>query len=180
MTKYMKKIIFSLLILISLILVQPVMAVSEAGPSGVFKSTIYSTDQRVVKLQAYLESHNSPLAPYADVFVEKADQYGLLDWKLVAAISGVESTFGKAIPYNSYNAYGWANGKYSFSSWEESIDVVTKTLKFNYMNKGLDTVEKIAPVYAPPSTTWGNNVKFFMKQIDDFLPSHAKQLTITL
>ncbi len=124
-------------------------------------------DERVEKLRAYFAKHKSPLEPYAYDFVYYADTYNL-DWKLVAAISGVESTFGKHIPKNSFNAYGWANGDYRFNSWEDSIEHVSKTLRMKYYDRGLDTVPKIARVYAPPSTTWGGNVTFFMTQIDDY------------
>lgn len=135
-------------------------------------------DERVLKLSQFLQSHNSPLAPYAHVFIEKADAYGLPDWKLVPAISGVESTFGKRIPYNSYNAYGWANGAYSFNSWEESIDTVSKTLKQKYYNRGADTVEEIAYIYAPPSKTWARNVRFFMGKIENWEITPSVQFTL--
>lgn len=125
-------------------------------------------DDRVTKLEQFLETQKSPLAPYAKVFVLTADKYELPDWKLVPAITGVESTFGKAIPFNSYNAYGWANGECSFKNWVESIEIVTKTLKEKYVNKGLTTPETIAPVYAPPSNTWAGKVRFFMQKIDNF------------
>lgn len=122
-------------------------------------------DIRVIKLEKFLARYNSPLTPYADVFVRSADRHDI-DWRLVPAITGVESTFGKRIPYNSYNAYGWANGDYKFESWESSIEHVTKTLREKYYNKGADTIDKIARRYAPPSKTWGNNVKFFMNKIE--------------
>lgn len=128
-----------------------------------------ANDERVRKLRAYFAKHNSPLEPYAYDFVYYADLYGL-DWKLVPAITGVESTFGKRIPKNSYNAYGWANGAYAFTSWEQSIEHVTRTLKTKYYDRGLTTVPKIARVYAPPSNTWGNNVLFFMGKIETFEP----------
>ena len=138
---------------------------SEAGASGMPIDRIRTPDERVEKLKTYLEFHNSPLAPYARVFVEKADQYQL-DWRLVASISGVESTFGKNLPYNSYNAYGWNGGNFYFQSWEDGIDTVSKTLRQNYMDKwGADTVYEIAPIYAPPSSTWARNVNYFMEQI---------------
>lgn len=122
-------------------------------------------DVRVIKLEKFLAKYNSPLTPYADVFLRSADRHNI-DWRLVPAITGVESTFGKRIPYNSYNAYGWANGDYRFESWESSIEHVTKTLREKYYNKGADTIDKIARRYAPPSTTWGKNVKFFMNKIE--------------
>lgn len=131
-------------------------------------------DERVEKLKAYFAKHNSPLKPYAYDFVYYADLYGL-DWKLVPAISGVESTFGKRIPRNSYNAYGWANGNYSFTSWEQSIEVVSRTLKEKYVDRGYNTVPKIARMYAPPSTTWSGNVQFFMNQIENYEVPQASQ-----
>src|ERR1035437_9299144 len=67
-------------------------------------TTLEATDSRVRILREFLEKYNSPLVSYASTFVENADKYNL-DWKLVAAISGVESTFGREIPNNSFN--GW-------------------------------------------------------------------------
>lgn len=124
-----------------------------------------SFDYREAVLRQYLKGHNSPLAEHAGVFIELADKYEI-DWRLVPAISGVESTFGKRIPYKSFNAYGWANGKYVFENWEESIEVVTKTLREKYYDKGADNIYSIARRYAPPSSTWGRNVKFFIEKID--------------
>jgi hypothetical protein len=122
-------------------------------------------DYRVVILRKYLESHNSPLSESSEHFVYWADKYEL-DWRMVPAISGVESTFGKNIPANSYNAYGWANGNYSFESWEDSIEVVSKTLREKYYNRGATTINQIARRYAPPSSTWAWKVTYFMEKID--------------
>jgi hypothetical protein len=127
-------------------------------------------DYRVTILGNFLEQYNSPLAPYAKDFIAYADEYNI-DWRLVPAISGVESTFGKRIPSNSYNAYGWANGNYSFKSWEDSIKIVSKTLREKYYDRGANTVGKIARIYAPPSTTWAWKVNYFMNKIDN-LPVH--------
>ena len=81
-------------------------------------------DSRVKILAEYLKSQDSPLAANASDFVDYADKYNL-DWKLVAAISGVESTFGKAIPKSSYNGWGWGvygNNVIRFASWKDGID----------------------------------------------------------
>lgn len=138
-----------------------------AGSSATLKKSQVNSDYRVRVLKAYLTKHNSPLAEYAGYFVETADKYNI-DWRLVPAISGVESTFGKRIPYNSFNAYGWANGAYKFKSWEDSIEVVSKTLREKYIDKGAPSISKIARRYAPPSSTWAGKVKFFMARIDSF------------
>lgn len=139
-----------------------------AGSSAALKndSSVYN-DTRVETLRKFLNSHKSPLADYAKELVITSDKYGL-DWRLVPAISGVESTFGKRIPQGSYNAYGWANGEYRFKSWEDSIEIVSKTLRTKYIDRGAPSINKIARRYAPPSSTWARNVKFFMYKIDAF------------
>jgi len=141
--------------------------------SGIFKVKAPATgfDYRVENLRKFLTKYNSPLAGYAQEFVIYADIYGL-DYRIVPSITGVESTFGKRIPRNSYNAYGWANGEYRFSSWENSIEHVSMTLRTKYIDKGAPTVTKIARRYAPPSSTWAGKVKFFMTKIDPFPVSY--------
>jgi hypothetical protein len=139
----------------------------ETDQSATLKSDATATDYdyRVENLNRYLTKNGSPLAVYSEQFVSFADENGL-DYRLVPAISGVESTFGKRIPGNSYNAYGWANGGYTFKSWPDSIEIVTSTLRSEYINKGATTISKIARRYAPPSTTWASKVKYFVGKID--------------
>lgn len=122
-------------------------------------------DYRVENLRNFLTKFNSPLIPYAKEFVDTADTYGL-DYRLVPSITGVESTFGKQIPAKSFNAYGWANGNYTFKSWPDSIEIVSGTLRTKYIDKGAPTIAKIAKKYAPPSTTWATKVTYFVGKID--------------
>lgn len=127
-------------------------------------------DTRSLRLKRFLDDQKSPLAKFAEVFVKYADINGL-DWRLVPAISGVESSFGKRIPYGSYNAYGWANGTYRFGSWESSIEVVSRTLNEKYFAKGATTIEDIGRKYAPSNKFWAGRVKYFMKKIDPLPPA---------
>lgn len=138
-----------------------------------------TSDERIIKLEQFLKYHSSPLAEHAEFIVNTADKYGL-DWRWVVAISGVESAFGKNIPYNSYNAYGWGNGKIYFDSWEDSIETVSKTLKERYVNRGADTIAKVGPIYAPPTPSWSNKVSFFINKIDAFAPLTSKNLAFAL
>ena len=168
----MKKLLISILFILLAILLSAKPALADsfvAEESAQIKkySNELEFDYRVIILKKYLESHNSPLSESAPHFVRYADKYGL-DWRMVPAISGVESTFGKRIPKNSYNAYGWANGNYSFESWEDSIEIVSKTLREKYYNRGATTLNQIARRYAPPSSTWAWKVEFFMNEIDEF------------
>src|SRR5579864_7356164 len=108
-------------------------------------------DHRIEILKKYLEHMQSPLAPYARDFIVQADAYNL-PWSLVAAISGTESTFGKAVPANCNNAWGF--GIYSdqttcFDSYPQAIQTVSKSLRENYINKwGSRNVEDIGRYYA--------------------------------
>jgi hypothetical protein len=151
-----------------------------AAGSAMLKDEARAVDFRAQKLNSYLASQGSPLADFAKDFIDASDHYGL-DWRLLPAIAGVESTFGKQIPAGSYNAYGWNNGVWHFSGWPESIDYVSRALKERYFDRGLDTVAKMAPVYAPPSKTWAGKVNFFMEKIDSYSPDiRLETLSLTL
>ncbi len=167
--KVMKKLFIYILITTTLFLLNVVTCRAEniSGESASINKVVDSVsyDYRVENLRKYLDKYNSPLSLYAEEFVTYADANGL-DYRLVPAITGVESTFGKHIPTDSYNAYGWANGEYSFTSWQDSIAHVSEVLKISYIDKGAPTIAKIAKRYAPPSTTWGHNVSYFVGKID--------------
>ena len=122
-------------------------------------------DRRVIVLENYLVNHDSPLSPYAQDFIEAADYYGI-DWRLIPAITGIESSFGKHMPYNSYNAYGWNGGDYQFKSWNDSIWHVAEVLKTKYFDRGAKSIPQIARIYAPPSTIWAGAVIHFTTEIE--------------
>lgn len=134
-----------------------------------------SLDEKALVLRNYLAQHNSPLQYHAQDFIDAASIYEV-DWKLVPAIAGVESTFGKAIP-GGYNGWGW--GVYGdqaiyFSSWREGIFEVTKGLKEHYINQGLTTPFAMNRVYAT-SPSWGGKVTYFMQDIEKFSKYQNKE-----
>lgn len=125
-------------------------------------------DKHAQILAAYLQTHNSPLQNHAQDFIDAAKQYQL-DWRLVAAISGVESTFGKQIP-GGYNGWGWGvygNQAIYFNSWTEAIYTISKGLRENYINKGYTEPYSMNRIYAA-SPVWGSKVTFFMSEIDKY------------
>lgn len=156
----------------------------EAGTAAVLVSSIApASDSRVERLSAYLATHNSPLVSHAADFVKESDTYGI-DWKLVAAIAGVESTFGKRIPTGSYNGWGWAvytGRSYGtvFDSWEDGISTVSRGLREGYIDRGATTIEQIGRMYAA-SPRWAANVRFFMKKIEDFRPVKIELLDLVV
>jgi hypothetical protein len=141
-------------------------------------------DERVIRLKAFLESYNSPLADEAKAFVEEADRNNL-DWKLVAAISGVESTFGLQIPVNSYNAWGWgiptgAKSGIGFASWQEGITTVSEGLAKNYYGRGAKTLYDVGWIYAANGNSWGTHVLFYLNKLTDFQPLTPAQLPVSI
>lgn len=138
-------------------------------------------DKRAQILQAYLAKYNSPIQGYASDFIEAADAHGV-DWKLVPAITGVESTFGRNIPgghdprFSSYNGWGW--GVYGdqvlkFNSWREGIFTVTEGLKKDYIARGLTDPYSMNRRYAA-SPTWGVRVDYFMNDLAAFEKQYIK------
>jgi hypothetical protein len=110
-------------------------------------------EARPIILRKFLESYHSPLAQYSDLILEVSEKYKL-DWRLLTAISGAESTFARIIPPDCYNAWGWgihSRGTLCFDSWEEGIRTVAKGLREKFLNDGLNTVDEIMARYAPLS-----------------------------
>jgi hypothetical protein len=109
-------------------------------------------DERAARLRKFFESQGSPLAPYSEEFVKIADKYEL-DWKLLPAITGVESTFGLFVPGGSYNPYGWNNGNFYFKGWVDSADYVANQIKNRWGYLGTITLLLPGPLKSP-ATCW--------------------------
>ncbi|MCD4811788.1 hypothetical protein K8R14_04270 [bacterium] len=140
------------------------------------KTRYYVKDPRVLAMSEFLGDYNSPMQPYAQVFIVEADRYGL-DWRLVASISGVESAFGNLIPHTGYNnGWGWRGGPggaYSvFEDFGKGIEHVTERLALGY---GITlTPFDIEPTYCPPcannpSHLWANGVVRYMSELNYYL-----------
>lgn len=155
----------------------------EAGASGVINDLPAQNEQVISKkldkqaqiLQQYLARFDSPMQNHAQDFIDAARLYNL-DWKMLPAIAGVESTFGKQIP-GGYNAYGW--GVYGtqaiyFDSWTDGIFTVAKGLRENYLNKGLDDPFSINRIYAA-SPFWGSGVTYFMQELEKFSNNYQEE-----
>jgi len=91
--------------------------------------------RKELAIKSVLNRYNSPMVDSASSFTETCLKYNL-DCYLLPSIAGLESTFGRFIWPNSYNAFGWARGFMMFNSWSEGIDTVGKGLRENYLNRG--------------------------------------------
>ena len=131
-----------------------------------------SKDVRVQKVHTYLVSKNSPLANHSEYIVEQADKNDI-PWTLIVAISGKESSFGKAIQENSNNAWGimsWDSaGKSSirmFNAWEDSIQFEAELLGKSFKK---DMIAGIQRRYCPSfecSTTWTDDIAGFSEAVN--------------
>ncbi len=122
-------------------------------------------DARVAQMRVVLSKYNSPMIGLEDVLISTAEKYGL-DWTLMAAIAGTESSFAKRMPYNCNNPYGWGiygDNKLCFESLEASIEGVASGLAKKY---NISSIESIARTYNKVSTDgWISHTKFFMNKI---------------
>lgn len=166
----MNKLKYFILIFLSLA-ITPISFGSEISNVSENKDTtniqVKTFDPRAKILSDYFASYNSPFEYQAQDFIDAADQHGV-DWKLVPAIAGVESTFGKQS--YGYNAWGWGiygDNTLNFESWRDGIFTVTAGLKENYIDKGLTNPYAMNKVYAA-SPSWGWKVDFFMKDLEKF------------
>lgn len=100
------------------------------------------------QIDNYLRKKGSPLAGYGRTFVQAGQKYGV-DPRVIVAISGGESSFGKYGPAQRiHNAWGWGP-HIPFGSWEQGINAVTKGLASGYIGQGLDTFGEIQRKWAP-------------------------------
>lgn len=175
----MSKRIFALFFLLLVISTRPVLAEKVEGNVVPEQIEAKQLDNQAKILAQYLSKQNSPLQYHAQDFINAAKVYNL-DWRLLPAIAGVESTFGKFIP-GGYNAWGWGvygNQAIYFSSWKEAIFAVSKGLRENYLDKGLTDPYAINRIYAV-SPTWGGKVTYFMQDIEKFASQSDKEADLT-
>ena len=134
---------------------------AQESVNGYYISGSFTTrDLRVLALQNYLSSKQSPMAQYADLIVATSDEAGI-NYQTFVAISGVESgygTVGYAARVGS-NPIGWRGGpggKFNiFSGWDESIRYLIPRLARGY---GSDPDPfAVQSTYCPPCGAAGTN-----------------------
>lgn len=131
--------------------------------------SVEATDARVEIIRQYLAKYKSSLEPHASFIVQTSDKYGM-DYRLITAIAQQESNLCKLIPPSSFNCWGWgihSQGSLGFGSFEQGIEVVSKGLKEQYLDKGYTSPEQIMSKYTPLSNgSWANGVNQFMNEME--------------
>ena len=132
-------------------------------------SLIKTADARPEILRNFFLKYNSPLEPESQLLVDIADNYNL-DFRLLPAIAMQESNLCKKIPEDSYNCWGY--GIYGdkvvrFESYAQGAEIVAKSIRNKYVDKGLITPEEIMAKYTPSSNgSWAKAVRLFMERME--------------
>ncbi len=145
-------------------------SVFEAKPPVTITSedSLSGEDTRAAVIDQYFAKHKCPMAGTGEIMVAAADKYGFEYWWL-PAIAWQESTCGKAMPNNSYNAWGY--GIYGtkvtrFTSWEEAVDTIARDLSKNFFAKGLIEPCDVMKRYTPPSNgSWCKGINYFKDEM---------------
>lgn len=178
----MKKILFILAVILFLSHPAGTFAYEKvAGEAGILKSNVEYLDPRVEKLQSYLEERNPEFAELSAHIVREADRLSI-DWRLIPAIAGLESTFCRFKPAGSFNCWGWGIPSGSstgirFTSYADGITRVSEGLRLRYYDHGLVTIDDIGHMYAA-SPTWAVRVRMFMREIDEWQSTLAMKITL--
>lgn len=166
---YKRLLVFTIFILPFLFSTRPIVAGNMVEKNTSFQQIeAKKLDKKAQILAAYLAKYDSPLQYHAQDFIDAAQRFGL-DWKMLPAIAGVESTFGKVTP-GGYNGWGWGvygNKALYFASWTDGIFSVAKGLRENYIDRGLTDPYSINRAYAA-SPYWGWKVSYFMNDLERF------------
>jgi hypothetical protein len=119
--------------------------VRAGSPAFAFDQTAPNAAQ----LEDYFKKKAPKLEGTGQDFVSLGKQYNV-DPRLIAAIAGGETTFGKHVCAQN-NAWNWFHRHTCppsvFASYAEGIDRVSKFMRLSYINKGYDTIPKIRLKY---------------------------------
>jgi hypothetical protein len=128
--------------------------------------------EQIERLQNFFNRFDSPLATLSATFITASEAYNL-DWRLLPAIAGVESTFGKYTPSCApYNPFGWSSttspcGLYRFSSFGDAVwHLADRLSNFPAYSKWRETGEiiELAKVFnGSHQETWARNLNYFLE-----------------
>lgn len=119
---------------------------------------------RADAIDAYFRKYGMPLEGTGAAFAKAADDNDL-DWRLLPAISVIETTGGEnACPGTykrtgnkgyTYNVFGWGSCKITFSSYGDAITTLAVNLSGNDKDTAMHyqgkTIRQILEKYNPPS-----------------------------
>ncbi len=140
-------------------------ALNQEGEEEQQKELILSKKAEII--DNYYKARNMPLYGYGRKMVEEAEKNDL-DWRLIPAISVIETTGGRHLcknPKAGNNPFGWGSCKIGFKSFDEAIEKIALNLGGNnpktaHHYDGKTTLE-IINKYNPPSIVPDYSKKIF-------------------
>ena len=140
------------------------------------RSDVGFVDLRILTLEEFFNSYGSPLAGFADEFIEADERYGIENWQLLPAIA-INETNGcqTGISYEQKNCWGWGGSgpnRWVFLTWEQAIDTISYNMIRGYGNDRMNAKD-IQSTYCGTTCTeygwkWAKGVNYYTKQINDF------------
>ncbi len=121
--------------------------------------------KNIDRLRTFLQQRNSPLAPYSDIMVRRADECGG-DWRTLVAIAGNESGLGR-INYKLYNPFGYLDGV-QYSGYEEALTFLSCRISQRFLAPCNNNLVCIINRYGGSDTNkekWIQNVQWFINQL---------------
>ncbi len=140
-------------------------ALNQAEDEEKEKELILSKKAEII--DNYYKTRNMPLYGYGRKMVEEAEKNDL-DWRLIPAISVIETTGGRHLcknPKAGNNPFGWGSCRIGFKSFDEAIEKIALNLGGNnpktaHHYEGKTTLE-IINKYNPPSIVPDYSKKIF-------------------
>jgi len=131
----------------------------------------FDLTSRADKLKRYFEIQESPLATQASEIVAISDARGI-DFRLLPAISMVESSGCKNYIRSTNNCFGWGNGRIRFDSilWGFSIvgDKLQTLPAYKRWMESPERIERLASVYCPvDKEAWTQKIRGVMESIEN-------------
>ncbi|MBK5215665.1 MAG: glucosaminidase domain-containing protein [Candidatus Pacebacteria bacterium] len=118
--------------------------------------------EKAEKIDALLAKYDSPLEGHGMKFVTEAEKHDL-DWRLLVAISGRESTFGRHACKKVTNSFlGYGSCKINYKSTDEAIEKVSASLGGNNA--------KTAHYYKDKTTTQ------ILRKYNTVIPNYPKEV----
>ena len=120
----------------------------------------YDNDARLLRLKAFWKKNNCPIEGLTADFLAAADR-NRLDWRLLPAISMIESSGGKR--YRNNNIFGWDSCNVRFPTVRDGIHQVASRLASSklYKDKNLDEILRTYNAY----DSYSGKVKSVMRAL---------------
>ncbi len=143
------------------------------------EANVVTVDKRAYVFDQYFLKNKSPLYGTGKIFVEKCDGYGApKDCIIGIAIARNETDLCKYnISAQMHNCWGFGGAgpnRIRFDNFDAAIDRLTRSLVFSYGEKYIinpSLMERTFCGSEPGCTNWGNKIKQFINEIDEYSKS---------